>query len=321
MNANRFTEYQRTFSQIEFDSNNYTNAFTPQKKGNKVKILAGIDQNNYAISVETEEHEISLISTELIKVRKIQMDEKRMAIIFTLSDEDLLSIFIAFAIDIENTVDQDKDISIVQIYNRYLYWQKMFNVEKKAVSESVIKGLINELYILEKLMIPKYGSANAVRGWIGTENERKDFAYSDGVWYEAKAINLGKSSIKIASIEQLEASDNGFLLVSQLEKTSPENPNGIRLIDQINRIKDLIEIEDIKYSFFSKINLTGLTLDIISNPEHTANKFRYIIHDIHSYLVSDSFPRLKREELPKAITNISYEILIAEIQDYKVDFE
>ena len=321
MNERRFSEYKRTFFDIQKDVGKSNNVFSPQKVGKNVKILAGIDHENFAISVVTKERELKLISTELIKVRKIALQNNEMATLFILTDENLLSIFISFAIDIENVVDLDDNVTIVEIYNRYLYWQKMFNAEKKKFSESTIKGLICELHVIETLMIPKYGPDEAIRGWIGSESERKDFAYSDGIWYEAKAISFGKDTVRISSVEQLESNTEGILLVSELEKTSSENPHGVRLIDQINRIRNLIELEDVDLSFLNKISLLGFTLDIISNPEHEANHFRYIIHETYCYSIDDSFPRIKREELPIAAGQVSYELILAKIEDKIVSFK
>lgn len=321
INENRFSEYKHTFFEIQKDIQEDQNIFTPQKIGKRIKLLAGIDQGKYAISVRSEEREIALTSTELIHVRKILISPKEMATIFVLSDEQLLSIFIAFAIDLETVIDTDDNVSIVEIYNRYLYWQKMFKVEKQQVLESTIKGLINELHILETYMFPKYGSDEAVRGWVGSESDHKDFAYSDAIWYEAKAINVGKVTVKISSIEQLQANSHGVLIISELEKTSSENSYGVRLFDQINRIKEKIELEDVELSFLNKISSIGFSLDIISDPNHEANKSRYIIHNVRFYSVDDTFPRIKREDLPSAIGLVSYELIIAEIQEKAIDFK
>lgn len=321
MNERRFREYKHTFLELKKDAGENSNIFSPQKIGKNVKILAGVDHEHFAVSVVSKERELKVKSTELIKVRKLNLDDNEMATLFILTDENLLSIFISFVIDLENVIDSDSNVTIVEMYNRYLYWQKMFNVEKKKFSESTVKGLICELHIIEKFMIPKYGPDEAIRGWIGSESERKDFAYNDGNWYEAKAISFGKDTIKISSIEQLESNTVGILMVTELEKTSPENPNGVRLIDQINRIRKLIELDDIDLSFLNKISLLGFTLDVISNSENEANCFRYIIHDTYCYTIDKFFPRIKREELPMAVGQVSYELIRANIENKIIDFK
>lgn len=316
----RFSEYQRTFQSLKMTKMDNENTFSPQKKGNNVRLLAGVDEGNYAISVISHDQEFELTSTSLIKIKKVHVSNNQVAIIFVLTDEQLLSIFISFAIDLESVIEADQKVTTVEIYNRYLYWQKMFKALSNDVSESTVKGLINELYLLENYMIPKYGMSDAIKGWVGSEGIHKDFAYNDSIWYEAKAINSGKVTVQISSVEQLQSDVEGLLLITEIEKTSSQNPEGIRLFDLLNRIKDAIEVESIQMIFIEKVFSLGINPDIFSDPYQKGNLYRYIIKSVNCYKVGEDFPRLSREQLPNAFGLISYEIIIAEIEKYKVDF-
>src|SRR5699024_10149295 len=143
-------------------------------------------------SVTSDEYNFDSSSTSLIKVKKIKLKDGKSALIFKLMDDDMLSIFISFCIDLESMIKKDPDITVVEVYNRYLYWQKMFKVEKNKISESLIKGLFGELNLLLNYLIPKYGISKAIKGWSGSDKTAKDFAYDDGIWYETKSINTGK---------------------------------------------------------------------------------------------------------------------------------
>lgn len=320
MNERRFKEYNNTFSSIKHESDNITNVFSPQKIGGNLKILAGIDNGFYAISIETEDQDVILTSTELIKVKKVILSNKDMAVVFMLKNEDLLPIFITFAVDLENLIEKNSELTFVQIYNRYLFWQKMFNIEKVKISESTVKGLINELYVLEKLLIPKYGVDKAILGWTGAEKLNKDFSYEDGLWYEAKGISFGKLTVRIASIEQLESSTDGILIVTEFEKTSSGNPNGIRLIDQLQLIRSMIDTDLVDLSLLTKISLLGFALDILTDPNNPVNQYRYVVHETSCYLVDENFPKILREELPNAIGSLSYDVILSEIQGSKIEF-
>lgn len=316
----RFTQYSETFRNLKGLTLDDLNTFRPQKLGNKVRLLAGIDEGKYAISAVSDDYQMELSSTQLIKVRKVSISQSKVATIFTLSDDELLSIFISFAIDLESVIDNDNDVSILEIYNRYLYWQKMFKADSEFVSETIIKGLINELILIKNYMIPKYGVEEAIKGWIGTEGVHKDFAFADGMWFEAKAINVGKPTVKISSIEQLDAEQPGMLVISEFEKTSPQNPEGIRLFELLNEIKSTIKIDNLQMEFIEKIFLLGITLDVFANEKHKANQFRYLVKNINFYRVNDDFPRLKREQLSSKIGLVSYEIIISEIEGLKAEF-
>lgn len=320
MSERRFEDYKKTFYSVREEQKEANNVFSPQKIGNKLKLLAGSDGNKYALSIQCKSQEIKLTSTELIKVKRIELENQDMAILFLLSNDDLLPIFISFAIDLESVIDKDENVSLIEVYNRYLYWRKMFNVEKMKVSESVIKGLLNELYVLEKFLIPKYGVDSAIRGWMGAEGSQKDFAYEDGNWYEAKAINFGKGVVRISSLEQLEATRKGMIVVTELERTSIDNPEGIRIYDQINKLRRIINTENTDLSLLTKLTMLGFTLDLIHDTHNEVNQFRYIIHNTKFYLVDDDFPRITRNEIPNAIGAVSYDLILAEIQDKLIEF-
>ncbi|MFL2133498.1 PD-(D/E)XK motif protein [Desemzia sp. FAM 24101] len=320
INEKRFGEYSNTFSILMETANDTSNNFIPQKRGDNISIAAGVDRGSYAISIESKEIDIEIKSTELIQVSKYKIPDNKMAVLFSLSDDSLLSIFISFAIDLESVIEKNPSITINEIYNRYVYWQRMFKVEANKISEMLVKGLVGELNILDQFMIPKYGVQEAIRGWVGTEKNHKDFSYSDGMWYEAKTINIGKLSVKISSIEQLQADTEGVLLITEIEKAGIGNPNGVRLFDLLNKIKNIIDSEDTVLSFFNKINDLGISLDVFSDPNHEGNLHRYLIHKVSNYLVNTDFPKLNREELPVSVGAVNYELILTEIQDYLVDF-
>lgn len=314
MDEKRFRELNETFERVKTKSNR----FSPQVKGKMVELFAGVLDGELSIAITGMEEELTLKSTSLIRVVKRSVHETP-ALIFSLTNSDLLDIFISFALDMETMIQEKKDISWTEIYNRYLYWQKMFKVERVSVSESVVKGLINELYILKTKLIPKYGESKAMRGWIGTRGDAKDFSYDD-CWYEVKAISKGKEVVEIATLAQLEATTQGQLLVSFFEKTSMDNKNGIRLFELLKEIEAKVKAEDEIADFYNKIIETGIDMTVFSDENHEANEFCYIIHEIASYFVNDDFPRLTKGNLPLAVGKVKYELILAQIEEYRQAF-
>ncbi|MDM8214490.1 PD-(D/E)XK motif protein [Enterococcus hirae] len=315
MKSNRIEQLSNTFQRVKDTSN----SFSPQIKGSGVQLFAGVLDGDFAIAVAGEYHDISLKSTGLIKVFSRSVDEKP-ALVFALKEANLLDIFVSFAVDLEGLIQEDKDVTMVEIYNRFLYWQTMFKAEKGTISEPKIKGLINEISILNQYLIPKYGLIEAIRGWTGNEGMHKDFSYND-YWYEAKAVNLGKEVVAISSIEQLEAESEGQLLVSYLESTSSENKNGLSLMDLLSKLRNLLEYEDQAAELYNKIILSGLDLSVFTDEHHEANQYRYIIHGTDSFLVNEKFPRLEKEMLPDAIGKVSYQIILSKIENNKIDLK
>lgn len=320
MKSTRIDQYHNTFSKVLAIQTDSIITFTPQKIGRKIRLLAGAYKGKYAIAIEGENSNLELTSTNLISVGKIITHEKT-HYIFSLEDENLLPIFISFAVDLESIIDANNEVTIIELYNRYLYWQKMFKSVNGNISEKIIKGLISELYILDSYLIPKYGIEEALSGWIGPNSMHKDFAYEKGLWIEAKAINSGKNTVEISSVEQLEADTIGYLVISEFENTSLENTEGIRLIDMVQRVNTQIDMEDLRMMFYDKIVNLGIDIIVITDENYSANEYRYIIHDTRWYTINNLFPRLNREFLPTAIGKVKYDLLIPELLNFEVKFE
>lgn len=312
MNSKRFNELNETFNRVKLESN----SFTLQVRSENVNLFAGILDGDFSIALTGGVEEISLNSTNLIHASNRTIKGEP-AIVFSLKDSSLLDIFISFSLDLETIIQTDKNVTILEVYNRYLYWQKMFKLQGNTLSESVIKGLINELNILNSFLIPKYGVNDAIRGWIGSEGTVKDFSYSD-YWYEAKAINKDKEVVEISSLAQLDSNTEGQLLISEFEKTARTNDNAVCLYDLFTQIKNQITQENYVYDFYNKIIQNGLDLTCFMDSGHEVNDFCYLIHNVESYIVNDEFPRLTADLLPKAIGKVKYELLLSEIESNKL---
>lgn len=322
--SKRFEQYKTTFEKSYLNVEKTDNQFTPQCIGENVKLLAGISDGSYAVAAISYNKNIKfdLSSTSLIEVKKkiTKENNEYETLIFSLMDEELLSIFISFAIDLEGLINSDNEITIVEIYNRYLYWQKMFSQKRNIVTEKTIKGLIHELFILKEFMIPKYGVSQSLKGWGGTEKNHKDFAYSDDMWYEVKAVNFGKQTVRISSIEQLDSKNSGLLIITAFERTSSDDGFGINLINLVNEILNIAEVETDKLDIISRIISMGITMDQLYDEDSNINSYKYLVKDTKHYKVDEKFPKLSRENLPRATGDVSYEIILSEIQAYKTEF-
>ncbi|MGM0182792.1 hypothetical protein IGK74_001713 [Enterococcus sp. AZ150] len=320
MTVDRITRIRGAFERQFKNSSDLSNSFVKQIIGDNVIVEIGTFEGKYAIAVEGDFKQLDLTSTSLIDVQPIS-DSLHQGIVFTLLDEELLDIYIQFAYDLELLVKKDKSVQVGEVYNRYIFWQKMFKKVNQNISESIVKGLANELNLLLKYFIPTYGVTPSIKAWIGAENAHKDFAFTDGKWFEAKAINVGKNTVDISSLEQLESESIGYLTVSELEKTSPENEEGMNLINLINLVKDQIENEMILGEFYNKIVQLGFDMTITIKPEHKANTYRYILNDANFYKVDDLFPRLKKTDFSNAIASIKYSLLLTELEEFKIDYK
>ena len=234
------------------------------------------------------------------------------SIVFSLIDERWMSQFVTFCNDVckqTENLQMNSPRGYEAVCNAYFVWQKMFKGQSEILGEFEIKGLIGELLYLRDRIIPLYGPTRALEAWSGTEKTRKDFSI-ENTWYEIKTIDVGKPTVKITSIEQLDSSFDGTLAVFQVEKMAP-GYKGVNLNHLAESIITILTSLQDKDEFISKLNKAGYF------PHIDYDEYVYDVKSITEYCVNSSFPRLKKGCIPAAIASASYELVLLELEDHK----
>lgn len=276
-------------------------------------VYIGMDEQfHYALEFRGQFTPQNIKSSNSIGIRQYQTN-KFSGIIFSLKDSEMHDNFCVFCEDIINSTAKTSDsvCGYKLIINRYYAWKKMFQSKSKIMDESRIMGLIGELLFLRDFMIPAYGVSQALSAWSGQELTHKDFSLGSR-WYEIKTINTGKPSVKISSLEQLQSTENGELVIFQLEKMSPAY-DGLNLNKLVGTMLKQIETEEQKDVFLNKLVDSGFTF------EAAYNDFVYKLSDSERFLVDASFPRLVTSDVNDAIIKVQYEIQLSSIQKHKIE--
>ena len=171
-------------------------------------------------------------------------------------------------------------------------------------------GLVGELLYIRDYMIPTYGVDAALESWTGPEQTHKDYSMNDS-WAEIKTIGSGKESVRISSLEQLDSDIQGNLIVYSLERMSPSF-NGVKLNDLVAQILELIPIAIQRDLLLAKLDLYGYDF----YPEY--DNYVFSVTDCVKYNVIEGFPRLVRKDIPSSVSRIQYEIILSEIENYKI---
>lgn len=290
-----------------FQNNNYTRLEHPHD----LKIYVGADDKGmFAIKLAGQFKPERITSSYVITVQQmVQGDDY--ALIFSLGQAELLEYFCAFCKDLITSVQDMSDTNEAYkgMSSRYFAWKKLFRSTSTKLTEKEIMGLLAELLFLKEQLMPNFGVAMAVDAWSGPEKLHKDFSLKD-IWFEVKAISTGKDSVRISSLEQLDSQTDGTLCVYRFEKMSPAFA-GLKLnqvvLDIIQSLSHSQEYE----LFMGKLEKAGYTW--IADYDN----YVYNIIEIFSYAVTNEFPRLKRTDIPMAISKVQYEILLSEIETFK----
>lgn len=248
--------------------------------------------------------------TKAIDVNHFESKEK-LIISFSLASDDYLDLFYLFCDDL---IDSSRNINPKDGYtffvNRYEKWRYFASSMKKYLSDIEIKGLLGELLFLNNHLIDKFGISKAIQGWTGPEPTKKDFSYEQ-TWYEIKVVS--KESITISSIEQLESDSDGYLVLYYLEKMSPE-ATGYTLNNVVESVIDQIELDQDKELFIMKLLSLGFY------KEEYYDSYVFKTTRVEFYIVNDEFPKIKKNMLPNAISNIKYDIIIKMIEKFKREY-
>ena len=177
------------------------------------------------------------------------------------------------------------------------------------------KGLLGELQILGKVLIPEVGARLAVEGWVGPLGEAKDFLLP-ALAIEAKAVRgSDRPFVRISSEDQLESLPAGrlFLWVSTVERCSRDDPAGTTLNDFVEGLKErlLAEAPETLGRLDEKLHAAGYRGD------DDYSEYSWITVEDRTYEVVSGFPRITASGLPHGVAGVRYQIMISALGAYQ----
>lgn len=271
------------------------------------------DDARYSFDFRGKYQPVKISSSDVIAVEQYKEGEL-LTLRFSLENNDLLEYFCTFCQDLLESVrvTNDDESAYHTLRSRYYSWRQLFRPDNARMTESEMMGLIGELLFLRDYMIQEKGIDVALDSWMGPEKTHKDFSDQKD-WFEIKTISFGKESVRISSIEQLDSDVDGTLVVYELEKMSPSY-EGIKLNQLVNNIMALLTNSSQRETFMAKLQLFNFDF----STEYDAVVF--VLRNRDMYKVdTESFPRLHRIMLPTAISRVQYELLLSEIEPFKLN--
>ena len=241
-------------------------------------------------------------------------------LIFSLENKNHWEIFYHLC---TNLMYATNDITIEKkapniILNRLKMWHKFLKRKKSDIlTEEQIKGLIGELLFLKDKIIPKYGSENGIKFWIGPEDAPQDFVVKMNAIEVKCQIGSTNPRVKISSENQLYSQlSHLFLYVATLTK-SPLSEKSINLPKLVNEIEQLFEnplsdgfrrFEDLLFQIGYEFN-------------EKYNEFNYMFVEEQIFNVKEGFPRIIPEYYLTGVNRVSYNINLLDCKDFKLDLK
>jgi hypothetical protein len=196
-------------------------------------------------------------------------------------------------------------------------WLELFEgKDKKGLTVDQVKGLLAELFVLSKHLQATAANEvdDAVKSWIGPYNTAKDFCLEDKD-IEVKFKNTQANKVTISSEFQLTPEPGKELEIWVVSgRTSKEE--GANLTTLNNLIKSLIITNGGSLGVYLKtLQMTGITHETIKTYDH----IEVVLEKLEVYDASfPSFPSIKRTDIPKEISKVSYDLNLYSLDDFKV---
>lgn len=248
----------------------------------------------------------SVESSKSMAVRRGRREtDNRWTLAFELLRNEQQDVFLILCCDIieHSRMADNVKTALALVISRYKQWSRLLESQKSGLmDEHTRKGLIGELLFLSGRINDNTSALSAVQGWIGADGADQDFVYADG-WREVKSAGTSATSITISSLEQLDCSDDGELVIMRIDKTAPEKAGSFSLNDVVQQVSEKLVADADAFDLFqSKLSSYGY-MDLQEYSEQ-----KYFCSGTQHYRVDETFPKLTRKNIPAQIVSLHYEL-------------
>jgi hypothetical protein len=237
-----------------------------------------------------------------------QRADSRWALRLALLQPLLLPVFAAFCRDIisftrEGTSDADLGDAILSRLNR---WRSLLEREAAGLSDSVLRGLIGELTVLESRLCSILPIGAAVAAWRGPVGGAQDFLLPSGDLIEVKTADRDAQSVLINGLAQLSGDGALTLAVVRVQVTGAGATGAVTAPMLVQRMRAcLLDDPDAAQRFEAGL----ATLGWHEHPAHDDLAVR-VLH-IEAFVVDAAFPRLTTTTVPSGIDDVTYSVNLA----------
>lgn len=184
------------------------------------------------------------------------------------------------------------------------------------LSEDEQKGLIGELFVLERHLLPHLSPADSLAAWRGPLGAPKDFEVGR-IGIEAKARRgAATPHVLITSEHQLdgEGCDLLFLHVVDLSHAPEGAAQAFTVSDASHRVRDRIALDNAATDRYEAL-LTAAGF----RWEDDYSDFKWVEGPSRIYGVTDGFPRVSAREIASGVSNVRYSISLVECERFVVE--
>ena len=240
-------------------------------------------------------------------------------LVFRLTDSDHRDIFYRFCADLVDAVGaarSDKEALDVCIMRTWRWHRLLKGGRDGRLTAEEQKGLIGELTVLMELVMPAIGMAPGVAAWAGPLGASRDFEIGT-MGIESKAYVPLASTIRIASAEQLESDETHalFLHVTEIAVAVEGTSGALTVAEMVERAREFIGSQDTSAlgEFEERLMAAGY-----NDADDYADQL-WLIGDAAIFAVVEGFPRIIPPMVPSGVSDVRYQITLAECEPFRVE--
>ena len=279
-------------------------------------LYVGIDDTaRWTLLLISEHPPLKVASSRMILVKSGRRPDKKWSLSFSLVDDNYKDMFVLFCEDIvsSSACIKNKEKATRFVGKRYKEWREMLaNARGSLLSPSEIKGLLGEMYFLKDFLCAKYGAEKAALSWTGPKRLPQDYIIED-TWFEVKTVSSSRTEVGISSVEQLDCTKTGELVVVRADKTSVTNTDAVNLNMLYKELLSMLPNDDSREQFSTML----LRFGYYPRPEYEDEEYTFEVKATARYAVSADFPCLRRANLPESVTEAKYSLSLTTIDSFR----
>lgn len=241
-------------------------------------------------------------------------------LVIRLIDDEQREIFHRLCLDIISATRQantEKE-AVERFLARTWRWHRLLRGGQDGrLSSEEQKGLIGELGVLQKILMPKIGARTSVKGWTGPFGAPKDFEIGR-VCIEAKARRGAATPfVTISNEHQLDTNgvDALILHVSEITAAGEDDKDAVTVTDVARMVLQEIEKLDASICELFEELLAAIGFDWIDDYSDR----KWLRGPDHTFEVRGDFPRVTRDMYPSGVGSLRYAIFLPDCEPHRID--
>lgn len=200
------------------------------------------------------------------------------------------------------------------VFRRLSHWHSLMSrARTSAMAPHEIRGLIGELFILERLIV-HLGFDAAITAWVAPDDHPQDFVLDSRIVEVKTRLSGGRQHVQISSLEQLESTRSALSLVV-VEVARSESVDATTLNQICERIEQVARgigsaQEDALHVALLKRGYTRL---------EAYDNEAYRVVGLSAFNVRSGFPKLARADVDLRIPQARYVLDLALVKEFEVD--